>query len=205
MVRFDQLCNLIPGVNRSSDRYHPDINDMDGKELEQRFIVMKQEERLEFVSRRKLPPDKWDEFTIYVDENGNIREKWGKGGQHVFQGQCLEHQANVTERVIYTEYVQSSGRSTRKSDRLVGGFGVNVGITARTEGRSSTSEEATESEETAIGNEKIVTECQTGSKDCKINRRAFINAGDFLMVSGIPSDDLDRRFSIRIRISKRIA
>ena len=195
MVRFNQILDLIPGLNRSDDKYHSDIFEMDAEELEQRFIGMKQEERLEFVGRRRLPPDKWTEFEVYVDENEEIKEKWGKKGLHVHRGQCLEHQVNITTRIIYTEFKQSSRKSKQKSDRIVGGFGVNVGITARTEGRSSTSKETAESEETVIGDEKTVIECQTGYKDCKVNRRAFINAGDFLMVSGIPSDDLDKRFS----------
>lgn len=199
---LNRLIESIPGTDTStasplpiSEDYHQKVEELSDSELEELFSETNHEIRLTYIKRRGLSPKKWREFTSYIQTTDKLQTKWGKKGKHEDSGKCIEHSTSLTVKTIYDQSEYSRADSRISGTTL--GSGFNTGV--KMEVGSEETKETQESETSMTGDCKEILECATGDKNCTLNRRAFINAGDFWMVSGLPQEELFNIFSESVR------
>lgn len=199
---FNRLIESIPSVDSSSslgprsvqsESYRPKFEEKDGEDLEIIFNELEHEFRLKLIREKMLSSEKWREFSVYIQSDEELEFKWGRKGKHENEGNCIEHNTSLTTKTIYDQSGSSYTDSRTHGVNLSSGVNVGPKIETSIEGMEGTQE----SERSITGDEKELLECPTGDKDCIINRRSFLNAGDFWMITGISRNELFEEFNRR--------
>lgn len=162
------------------------------QQIEEVFRAMAHERRLAQVRHHCISRLKWRETTGYIRGENPMRNTWGLEESLIKitakqAKRCQNHDTIVERRQLVDKQQTQSARSQRHSEQLgadvTGDAQVAQGAVS---GSDTTSNQASSSLGTVIGGSRTILECGTGDKDCKINRRSFIKAGDYHMTSGQP-------------------
>lgn len=178
------------------------IAEMEPEQLEQVFAECPHEPRVNFVEQGGITARSWRELAHqHIRDQTELQQKWGLVGKQAEPRDggkvCVNHEAITEPRRLSLQNRTSSTRSRSRSEEVSGevGGGVQV-VEGAVGGTDTTTERTANTRGTKRGQSKVVWECGTGDKNCKLNRRAFVKAGDYYAVRG-PSqaDELDERFA----------
>ncbi|MFU1782971.1 hypothetical protein ACM16X_16480 [Haloarcula japonica] len=216
MGLFDELKSYITGnptvqeaeikeiePKKSVDRtsLQEKIDEMTPSEVEQVFEEMQHEVRMNYVANKGISRKMWRKTTQYIRRKEGRCVKWGLLGKYIIKKDpggriCKIHEADAEERKLSIQLQDSSARSRTRENKQNTKVSSDAKVAGASAGESDTvSDRASSTYGITTGNAKIIWECATGDKDCRLNRRSFIKAGDYHMTGGIDREsELEAEF-----------
>ncbi|WP_143414656.1 hypothetical protein [Halorubrum sp. SD683] len=168
-------------------------------EVEYIFEEMPHETRIEFVYHRAISRTSWREFYLYVDQNQ--KQKWGLDSRYIKIGrggtrQCVNHDSIAEQRVLQRDWGVSESTAQSQSESKTGSVtGDAQVLRGNIEGSETDTEEQRSTQTDSVSGKRTIWECATLDKDCRVNRRAFIKAGEYYMGGGpLRETELEREF-----------
>jgi len=175
------------------------ITDLSVEELEAVFAQLPHGTRIEFVTSATVPREEWRAFYLYIEDK--LAEKWGLHEKYVESSGdgikiCAIHKEVAEPRTLQKRQKETQAESTSHSVKETGEVGGDIkAVKGKVSSAEAETAKTASKQGSMISNKRTIWECGTLNKDCKLNRRSFVKAGEFCLTTGqSKAEELQREF-----------